>query len=63
MFKPHLEILPESQKLLWAWFVKDRSLLDQYQFYLAGGTALALQLGHRQLVFGVISALRWTSIL
>jgi hypothetical protein len=41
-FEPRLDILPESQRQLWP-------ELDAvpYGFVLYGGTALALQLGHR----------------
>jgi Nucleotidyl transferase AbiEii toxin, Type IV TA system len=41
-FSPHLEILPDAQRQLWSElsFVPD-------EFTLYGGTALALQLGHR----------------
>lgn len=44
-FSPHLEILPPTQRRLWA-------ELDQVptEFTLYGGTALALHLGHRQSV-------------
>jgi len=43
LFTPHLEILPPSQRLLW------EELHDvPPEFVMYGGTALALQLGHRQ---------------
>lgn len=44
-FPPHLEILPPAQRQLWA-------ELDEVpaEFTLYGGTAIALQLGHRQSV-------------
>jgi hypothetical protein len=44
-FSPHLEILPPAQRQLW-------HELDQVptEFTLYGGTAIALQLGHRQSV-------------
>jgi Nucleotidyl transferase AbiEii toxin, Type IV TA system len=46
-FKPSFEGLPEPQKLLW-----DKLAQRPWPqpFYLAGGTALALHLGHRQSV-------------
>jgi hypothetical protein len=45
MFEPKLEILPPAQRSLWA-------ELDAIpaEFMLCGGTAIALQLGHRQSV-------------
>ena len=45
MFEPKLEILPPAQRSLWA-------ELDAIpaEFVLCGGTAIALQLGHRQSV-------------
>jgi predicted nucleotidyltransferase component of viral defense system len=45
MFEPHIEILPEPQKLLWPELV-----IVPDHFVLYGGTALALRLGHRQSV-------------
>ena len=39
----HLEILNKNQGLI----IKKLDFLAKYDFYLAGGTALALQLGHR----------------
>lgn len=44
-FSPHLEILPPAQRRLWAEF----SAVPR-EFVLYGGTALALQLGHRHSV-------------
>jgi hypothetical protein len=41
----HLEVLPEDQRLLLQKLAKEDWLGD---FYLAGGTALALQIGHRE---------------
>ena len=38
------------QKELWTKLSKHYANLDDWGFYLAGGTALALQLGHRQSV-------------
>lgn len=45
-FHPHLEILPEVQR----WIYPQLQNLKQLGFVLYGGTALALQLGHRQSV-------------
>ncbi|OQW88262.1 MAG: hypothetical protein BWK78_08435 [Thiotrichaceae bacterium IS1] len=45
--KPHFKGLPEPQKLLWDKLAQQPWLKS---FYLAGGTALALHLGHRQSV-------------
>jgi len=42
-FKPHFDILPQSQKDLWQHLAPCKDL----RFTLYGGTALALQLGHR----------------
>jgi hypothetical protein len=41
----HLEILPKRQRLLFDTFTGTRWISD---FYLAGGTALALQIAHRR---------------
>lgn len=45
----HLEIFPEAQKQIWDLLVSSNALQNS-TFYLAGGTALVLQLGHRQSV-------------
>ena len=45
MFEPKLEILPDAQRALWAELAAIPS-----EFVLCGGTAIALQLGHRQSV-------------
>ena len=45
MFNPKLEILPAPQRALW-----DELGAIPSEFVLCGGTALALQLGHRQSV-------------
>lgn len=45
--KLHLEVLPSRQRWLWERLQKTDSPLRKLNFYLAGGTALALQLGHR----------------
>ncbi|MBM3857688.1 MAG: nucleotidyl transferase AbiEii/AbiGii toxin family protein [Verrucomicrobia bacterium] len=42
-FKPHLEILPKAQQQLW----KQLRPASKLGFVLYGGTAIALQLGHR----------------
>lgn len=46
----HLEILPDAQKIGWDQLQKQADFLINNKFYLAGGTALALQIGHRQSV-------------
>lgn len=43
-FTPRFEILPEQQKKLWP----ELALTKDLGFVLYGGTAIALQLGHRQ---------------
>ncbi len=51
MDKPHFSVLPEHQKLLWDQLVRHQWIEP---FYLAGGTSLALHIGHRQSVdFGM----------
>jgi hypothetical protein len=45
-FTPHFEILPEEQKALWGSLAPCKNL----GFVLYGGTAIALQLGHRSSV-------------
>jgi len=45
MFKPRLDILPAAQRRLWSHF---RALPETMVLY--GGTAIALQLGHRESV-------------
>ena len=45
MFESKLEILPEAQRALWAELAAIPT-----EFVLCGGTAIALQLGHRQSV-------------
>jgi hypothetical protein len=45
MFEPKLEILPAAQRALWAELAAIPA-----EFVLCGGTAIALQLGHRQSV-------------
>jgi len=48
--KIHYEIFPPKQKQAFAWLVKQSDRLNKSHFYLAGGTSLALQIGHRQSV-------------
>lgn len=45
-FAPHLEVLPEAQRRLWA---ELRAVPDEFTLY--GGTAIALQLGHRKAIY------------
>ncbi|MEK7122124.1 MAG: nucleotidyl transferase AbiEii/AbiGii toxin family protein, partial [Patescibacteria group bacterium] len=44
MNAPHLEVLPEDTKQTFS-LLSNSSLIKR--FYLTGGTALALQIGHR----------------
>lgn len=44
----HLSILPENQLRIWQLLLQETEELHRHQLYLAGGTALALQLGHRR---------------
>jgi len=46
----HLEVLPEKQLAVWHILQQQAQQLEQFNYYLAGGTALALQIGHRQSV-------------
>jgi len=46
----HFEILPPAQKRVWDVLAKRADELRTGGYYLAGGTALALHLGHRQSV-------------
>lgn len=46
LFEPHLEILPKPQQELW----RELEPVSKLGFVLYGGTAIALQLGHRQSV-------------
>jgi hypothetical protein len=46
----HLSILPPPQRTLWDVLVSQADGLRDGDYYLAGGTGLALQLGHRQSV-------------
>lgn len=43
----HFKILPDKQKKAWKALVTHKALWESLGYYLAGGTALALQLGHR----------------
>ena len=45
-FEPHMEILPKAQRALWGLLAPCVDL----GFVLYGGTAIALQLGHRSSV-------------
>ncbi len=44
------DILPVAQLNVWHLLAKRSDFLRSADYYLAGGTALALQLGHRQSV-------------
>lgn len=46
----HLEVLPKSQLKVWNQINTEAKYLKVNGYYLAGGTALALQLGHRRSV-------------
>jgi hypothetical protein len=46
----HEEVLPSNQKAVWQKLQDESQFLNDNKFYLAGGTALALQIGHRQSV-------------
>ena len=46
----HFEIFPAAQSELWHSFEDQADVLKEWEFYLAGGSALALQIGHRQSV-------------
>lgn len=48
MSKLHFEVLPSDQLRLWKHFEKESNFLKAQGYYLAGGSGLALQLGHRQ---------------
>ncbi len=48
--KLYLDVLPKPQLQVWHFLRQHARVLRQWHFYLAGGTALALQLGHRQSV-------------
>ncbi len=50
MSELHFEILPAEQRQLWQTLQEHAEKLHRHSFYLAGGTALALQVGHRQSV-------------
>lgn len=50
MFEPRLTILPTAQRALWDHLIKHAFFLQEHGYYLAGGTALALHIGHRQSV-------------
>ena len=44
----HLKVLPAEQRRLWGHLQKLAGFLNPLGYYLAGGTALALQIGHRR---------------
>lgn len=44
----HLEIFRQPQRELWERIQRAGAIIHAQGFYLAGGTALALQIGHRQ---------------
>lgn len=44
----HWEVLPKKQLRLWKRLQSHAAALKNLEFYLAGGTALSLQIGHRQ---------------
>lgn len=48
MLKLHLNILREPQRSLWDILQQHAALIGSCDFRLAGGTALALQIGHRE---------------
>lgn len=49
MPEAQLEVLPQKQRKVWALLQKQAgAVLHPLGFYLAGGTALALQIGHRR---------------
>ena len=43
----HLTILPDNQRRVWQQLIDSAHRLNTHHLYLAGGTALSLQLGHR----------------
>jgi len=43
-----VEVLPTAQRNAWTVLSAESAALNRFGFYLAGGTALALQLGHRR---------------
>lgn len=43
----HFEIFRQPQRKLWEAFQRESAIIRAQGFYLAGGTALALQIGHR----------------
>lgn len=44
----HFEIFPPAQNQLWHTLGEHADTLNQWGYYLAGGSALALHIGHRQ---------------
>lgn len=48
MHKFYLNVLPKNQLSLWKKFESQKFLFENLDYYMAGGTALALQMGHRE---------------
>lgn len=48
MPEARLEVLPKPQRDVWDFLQREAAIFQPLGFYLAGGTALALQIGHRQ---------------
>lgn len=48
--RDYSSILPVSQRKLWSLFQRQAEALSRFGYYLAGGTALTLQIGHRRSV-------------
>lgn len=48
MIDLHIEVLRQQQRALWDVLQKESALMHARGFYLAGGTALALRIGHRE---------------
>lgn len=48
MTELHIEILQQPQRQLWEMLQQKAAFLSSRGFYLAGGTALALSIGHRE---------------
>lgn len=46
----HFEIMPKAQQKAWNVLKSESDKINDLGFYLAGGTALALQIGHRRSV-------------
>lgn len=48
MIDLHMEVLRQPQQALWATLQRESARIHARGFYLAGGTALALRIGHRE---------------